>query len=475
LGLPSRKYHGMAFLGDKTYVCVENGEIYMQDGIGNPFNSISQGNRFWTGMTSRGSNVYACGFDEGIYMQSGGVGNFVNLGQSVLRWYGMTTHNDDVYACVFDGSIYVQYDGVGNFVTTGQANRQWAAIASNGSDLYACSFQGRIYKQVGGVGNFGVIAEQTDSRDWTGIVFLNGDMYACVDGGDIYIQVGCIGDFLPIGQTTRRWWNLASYKNNLYGSVRDGDLFRTKPEITLIEPSNNVSTSDLLTITGKDLEGFDTNIIEIDSVEYPILTVSPTQIKMNAPDLLYGAHHVVVVVDGIESDPFSIFYSLKVVYGNPPSGDIKLSVTSPEWGDIVLNPDNKSELVLDDGLENYVSILLFTNRRADDSDIIPEGSPDRQGFWGDTLLGFSLGSKLWELQRMSIGNKLIVQAKQFAEDALKILIDEGIADSVSVDVTKNPNNKNELVFKVLIIKLDKGSIGYSYYYNWKNQMTRKAL
>lgn len=265
-------------------------------------------------------------------------------------------------------------------------------------------------------------------------------------------------------------------KNGDFESERFLITYPLNPTIASITPFNEIQKNTSLTISGTDLEGFTTTALLIGGVDYTasITSSSATEIIFTSPDLPYGVHHVVVVVDGIESDPFSIFYSLKVVYGNPPSGDIKISVTSPEWGDIVLNPDNKSELVLDDGLENYVSILLFSNRRADDSDIIPDGSPDRQGFWGDTLLGFSLGSKLWELQRMSIGNKLIVQAKQFAEDALKILIDEGIADSVSVDVTKNPNNKNELVFKVLIIKLDKGSIGYSYYYNWKNQMTRKA-
>lgn len=248
------------------------------------------------------------------------------------------------------------------------------------------------------------------------------------------------------------------------------------PVILGVDQYNSISASQTLTITGLSLSG-ETVELKIDNTDYSdsIITNSQTQIEFSAPNLSYGIHYLTITVDEVESNSYSIFYSEDLVFENPASGDMKLFQTGPEWADIQRNPSNLSQVIIDDGLENNVLILLFTDKRADDSDILPNGCVDKQGFWGDTLLGSSIGSKLWLLQRERMGNKLIVQAQQYCEESLQPLIDDKIIDSVTVEVKRNETNKNELVFNISIIKLNKGSVGYSYFYNWQNQTARKVI
>lgn len=156
-------------------------------------------------------------------------------------------------------------------------------------------------------------------------------------------------------------------------------------------------------------------------------------------------------------------------------GDIKLFQEAPEWADVKLDINDSSKLVLDDGIENYVLISLFTNARASDNDVLPDELTDKQGFWGDVLNEFSIGSKLWLLQRERIGNRLLTLAKQYAEESLQWMIDDGIIDSVAIKVSRDPVEKNRIVFSGEIIKIDKGKLGFAYFYNWANQVAKEVL
>jgi phage gp46-like protein len=52
-----------------------------------------------------------------------------------------------------------------------------------------------------------------------------------------------------------------------------------------------------------------------------------------------------------------------------------------------------------DDLESAVLISLFTDRRAEASDVVPDGSNDRRGWWGDSGSLYLIGSRLWLLRR----------------------------------------------------------------------------
>ena len=91
------------------------------------------------------------------------------------------------------------------------------------------------------------------------------------------------------------------------------------------------------------------------------------------------------------------------------------------------------DLAKDDGLKTAVIISLFTDRRADDDDVIPDGTDDRRGWWGDigAIDGDRIGSKLWLLSRSKQLTGVARQAEGYITDALAWLVDDGVARSVS--------------------------------------------
>ncbi|WP_126456738.1 phage GP46 family protein [Sulfuriflexus mobilis] len=96
---------------------------------------------------------------------------------------------------------------------------------------------------------------------------------------------------------------------------------------------------------------------------------------------------------------------------------------------------NGADLLTDQGLRTAVIYSLFTDRRAADDDILPDGTNDRRGHWGDAYLkdeGDSEGSRLWLLSREKEIVDVLNRAKEYAEEALAWLIDDGIATSVQV-------------------------------------------
>ncbi len=92
------------------------------------------------------------------------------------------------------------------------------------------------------------------------------------------------------------------------------------------------------------------------------------------------------------------------------------------------------DLAQDEGLETSVLISLFTDRRANDEDPLP-GGDDRRGWWGDAfgdIDGDRVGSRLWLLSREKQTQTALNRAKEYAEEALRWLIEDGIARSVTV-------------------------------------------
>lgn len=105
-----------------------------------------------------------------------------------------------------------------------------------------------------------------------------------------------------------------------------------------------------------------------------------------------------------------------------------------QLGDIVRGGDN---IDLDDGLDAAVLISLFTHRRAASTDDLPDGpGSDRQGWWGDTYSrndGHQIGSRLWLLNRATLSDDTVNQAKSYIEEALQWMINDGLAETITVD------------------------------------------
>ena len=83
-------------------------------------------------------------------------------------------------------------------------------------------------------------------------------------------------------------------------------------------------------------------------------------------------------------------------------------------------------------LETAILISLFTDRTAEPDDAIPDGSADPRGWWVDAGEAYPIGSRLWLLQREKQVAKVPVLAVDYANEALKWLVDDGVCSRIDV-------------------------------------------
>lgn len=92
-------------------------------------------------------------------------------------------------------------------------------------------------------------------------------------------------------------------------------------------------------------------------------------------------------------------------------------------------------LANDDGLQTAVLISLFTHRRAEPDDVLPNSALGRRGWWGDAfpvVEGDLIGSRLWLLWREKRLDSALRRAEEYAREALRWLVEDGVARSVNV-------------------------------------------
>lgn len=154
--------------------------------------------------------------------------------------------------------------------------------------------------------------------------------------------------------------------------------------------------------------------------------------------------------------------------------DIKIAWdTNLMEGDIGLTA-NAGDIDTDEGLETAVILSLFTDRRAKDDDDLPDpDSDDRRGWWGDQVSdieGDQIGSRLWLLERSKTTTEVLSQAKQYIEEALQWMIDDGIAAKINIEVERQGTIGNErLAFKVEIMKTDGNNVALKFNEQWDGQ------
>ncbi|WP_265432813.1 phage GP46 family protein [Aeromonas salmonicida] len=86
----------------------------------------------------------------------------------------------------------------------------------------------------------------------------------------------------------------------------------------------------------------------------------------------------------------------------------------------------------DDGLATLVLQVLFTDVRADDSDVLPDGTGDKRGWIGDTFADQPWGSKLWLLDREKLTTEVRNKAVTYAQTALDTHLKPDYASSIVV-------------------------------------------
>jgi phage gp46-like protein len=122
-----------------------------------------------------------------------------------------------------------------------------------------------------------------------------------------------------------------------------------------------------------------------------------------------------------------------------------------------------ADLAAGTDLETPVLISLFTDRRADADDTVPDPSGDRRGWWGDALFARPLGSRLWLLERAKRTEAVRLAAEGYILEALQWLIDDGIAAAVEASAEWRGA---QLLAAVSITQPDGTSTTFNYAWAW---------
>lgn len=132
-------------------------------------------------------------------------------------------------------------------------------------------------------------------------------------------------------------------------------------------------------------------------------------------------------------------------------------------------------LAAENGLETAVIHSLFTDARALPDDPLPQAEADRRGWWGDAappvvsgapVDGDKYGSRLWLLHREKQLPEVLRRAKEYIEEALAWLIEDGIAERV--DVETFVHRPGVLGFSIVIPRPE-GSQEFTYQFAWQGQ------
>lgn len=90
------------------------------------------------------------------------------------------------------------------------------------------------------------------------------------------------------------------------------------------------------------------------------------------------------------------------------------------------------DLAPDNGLASAVLISLFTDARANSEVELPPGESKLRGWWGD-LSERKTGSLLWLIMREKTVPEVAARAKEYCESALAWMIQDGVAQAVTVE------------------------------------------
>lgn len=85
-----------------------------------------------------------------------------------------------------------------------------------------------------------------------------------------------------------------------------------------------------------------------------------------------------------------------------------------------------------DPLIAAILISLFSDARLPDGVAADSAKDDPRGWWGDALDGDSTGSLLWRLARAKKTTETLRNAEDYAQQSLRWLVDDGIAEKLTV-------------------------------------------
>jgi phage gp46-like protein len=115
-------------------------------------------------------------------------------------------------------------------------------------------------------------------------------------------------------------------------------------------------------------------------------------------------------------------------------------------------------------LQTALLISLFTDRIAAPDDVIPDGTNDPRGWWGDAGETVEIGSRLWLLQRAKQTQETLQRAYDYIVEALQWLIDDGVV--AKFDVLVEWTKASELGAQVVAYKQDGSTVASAFTWAW---------
>jgi len=136
-------------------------------------------------------------------------------------------------------------------------------------------------------------------------------------------------------------------------------------------------------------------------------------------------------------------------------------------GDLLFN-EVSQDLETESGIRTAVIISLFTDRRANNDDVLPDpNSTDKRGWWGDLaspdVEGDRIGSRLWLLSREKTVETTVPKTKGYITESLEWMLDDNdkIAKKIDVEVERQGTPGNDILAFSVAVHMPGDSI-YTY-------------
>lgn len=118
-------------------------------------------------------------------------------------------------------------------------------------------------------------------------------------------------------------------------------------------------------------------------------------------------------------------------------------------------------------LDSAIIMSLFTNRRADDGDRLPDYEYSKMGWWSDTYNNEQIGSRLWLLHREKCTKETLNRAIEYCKESLAWLTEDGVAKSVKLEVEYDATRLGQMNIGVQVQRPDNTLETYRYGYLWQ--------
>lgn len=178
---------------------------------------------------------------------------------------------------------------------------------------------------------------------------------------------------------------------------------------------------------------------------------------MNGPGGIFGTGIGGVAIGDFQIGVSPIGFSLPA---NIPKTDIRtVWDVQNARGDWQLSG---AALLAGDDLATAVLNSFFSERLAEADDIIPDGTKNRRGWWGDP----KLGSRLWLLERSKLTKDTARQAQNYGAESLQWLIDDGVIVGARITAQVVARVPGRLVMGVVLYRSDGTTVALNFVWVW---------